>query len=350
MKLTSFFIAAAFGAATVGAWAYANRPASEPAWPSRVQGFAFSPYHNDQDPSHGDFPRLDQIEADLALLAGKTESVRTYSTSGTLQAVPQLAAKHDIKVTIGAWINANRTDNEGELGRAIKLAREQRNVRRVMIGNEVVLRGDVSVGTLIEYLERARKQIKQPVGTAEPWHVWLHHPELAEHVDFISIHLLPYWEGVDVDRAVQYSVDRFREVQKAFPDKPIVIGEVGWPSNGRTRESAVASASNEALFLRRFLERAQKEKYDYYLMEAFDQPWKGEQEGAVGAYWGVYDGTRQAKFEFIEPIVRIQQWQTARRDFGGARIDWCSPCFFVQQPNARLRVGAACWLVVVYAT
>ncbi|HEU4529562.1 MAG TPA: hypothetical protein VFR59_00205, partial [Steroidobacteraceae bacterium] len=196
MKLKSIAIAAAFGAVTVGAWAYANRPASEPAWPSRVQGFAFSPYPEEQDPSRGDFPSLAQIESDLALLAGKTHRVRTYSTAGSLEAVPQLARKHGIDVTVGAWINSNLVDNEAELARATKLAKEQRNVVRVLVGNEVVLRNDVPVATLISYLDRTRARVSQPVGTAEPWHVWLKHPELAEHVDFISIHLLPYWEGI----------------------------------------------------------------------------------------------------------------------------------------------------------
>ncbi len=81
-------------------------------------------------------------------------------------------------------------------------------------------------------------------------------PELADHVDYLAIHVLPYWEGVDVEHAVDFTVLTMREVAAAFPGKPIVITEVGWPSNGRTREGAVASPSNEALFLRRFLARA----------------------------------------------------------------------------------------------
>ena len=64
------------------------------------------------------------------------------------------------------------------------------------------------------------------------------------------------------------------------------------------------------MFLRRFLQRARDEGYIYYLMEAFDQPWKARYEGAVGAYWGVYDVDREPKFAFVEPIVRIPQWQT----------------------------------------
>jgi hypothetical protein len=88
----------------------------------------------------------------------------------------------------------------------------------------------------------------------------------------------------------------------------VIIGEIGWPSEGRNRAGAVASVSNEALFLRRFLARAEKEGVRYYIMEAFDQPWKARDEGAVGSYWGIYDVDRHPKFEFTAPIVRIPEW------------------------------------------
>jgi cellulose synthase/poly-beta-1,6-N-acetylglucosamine synthase-like glycosyltransferase len=43
-------------------------------------------------------------------------------------------------------------------------------------------------------------------------------------------------------------------------------------------------------------------------MEAFDQPWKREFEGDVGAYWGVYDAARHAKFPFAGPIYPLPHW------------------------------------------
>ena len=123
------------------------------------------------------------------------------------------------------------------------------------------------------------------------------------------MHLLPYWEGVSVDTAVDYSFAQFRRLQKAFPGKPVMVAEIGWPSRGRTREYAVASDSNEALFLRRFLKRAEKEQIVYYVMEAFDQPWKAYQEGAVGSYWGVYDVEPQCRSSTSRPaIVRVPEW------------------------------------------
>ncbi|HYL03141.1 MAG TPA: glycosyltransferase, partial [Steroidobacteraceae bacterium] len=306
--IPSLLIAAVFATLTFAVWAYLNRPTREPPWPARIQGFAFSPFRAHEDPNHLQLPTDAEIDADLTLLEGKVKAVRTYSVGGTLADVPALAERHGINVAVGAWIDDHREQNERELETVIDLARTHINVVRVLIGNEVVLRGDLPVGELEHYLDRARDAIGQPVSTAEPWHVWLAHPELAQHVDFIGVHLLPYWEGVPVDSAVDYSFAQLKRLQLTFPRMPIVIAEIGWPSRGRTRESAVASEANEALFLRRFLARAAREQTIYYVMEAFDQPWKAYLEGAVGSYWGVYDVNRKPKFEFTAPIVRVPEW------------------------------------------
>src|SRR6266446_5013784 len=306
--IPSLLIAALFATLTFAVWAYLNRPTREPPWPARIQGFAFSPFRAGEDPNRLQMPTDAEIDADLTLLGGRVNAVRTYSVEKTLADVPELAERHDLNVALGAWIDGHRDLNEQQLQTAVALANTHINVVRVLIGNEVVLRGDLPVAELEAYLDRARAAIEQPVSTAEPWHVWLAHPELAQHVDFIGVHLLPYWEGVAVDAAVGYSLTQLKRLQQMFPHKPIVIAEIGWPSRGRTRESAVASDANEALFLRRFLHRAEQEQIVYYVMEAFDQPWKAYLEGAVGSYWGVYDVNRHPKFAFTAPIVRVPEW------------------------------------------
>ncbi|HSW34146.1 MAG TPA: glycosyltransferase, partial [Steroidobacteraceae bacterium] len=313
-----------------------------------IQGFSFQPFQKDQDAIDRDEPTAEQIDSDLKLLAGKTNSVRTYSTLGTLGEIPRLAARHDIKVAVGAWLDTDRERNALEVENAIELAREHDNVVRLIIGNEVVLRGDLAVDEIAAHLDRVRAVARQPVSTAEPWHVWIEHPELAEHVDYIAVHMLPYWEGVEVESAVGYVTDKMRRLEEAFPGKPIVIGEVGWPSDGRTRESAVASTSNQALFLRRFLNHARQQGYVYYVMEAFDQPWKERSEGQVGAYWGVYDADRQQKFEFSAPIVRVPNWQVlaASSVITAAILLWL---FYFHSRTLRKR-GRSFLAIVVYAT
>jgi exo-beta-1,3-glucanase (GH17 family)/cellulose synthase/poly-beta-1,6-N-acetylglucosamine synthase-like glycosyltransferase len=307
-SIPSLLILALFATLTFAVWAFLNRPTREPPWPARIQGFAFSPFRANEDPTHGQMPTDEEIDADLALLEGHVNAVRTYSVERTLADVPELAEKHDLNVALGVWLDSHLDKNEQQLQTAIDLADNHQNVVRVIIGNEVLLRGDLPIDQLEAYLDRARTAIGPPVGTAETWATWLAHPDLAQHVDFIGVHLLPYWEGVDVDHAVDYSLAQLKRLQKAYPHKPIVVAEIGWPSRGRTRESAVASDANEALFLRRFLHRAEKDEILYYVMEAFDQPWKAYMEGAVGSYWGVYDVNRRPKFEFTAPIVRVPEW------------------------------------------
>ena len=310
MRASSIVVAAVFAALTFALWAWLNRPSPEPPWPDHVQGMAFSPFGSGQDPVPQVLPTPEQLDADLRLLAGKVTAVRTYSALKSLGQIPDIAARHQLKVAQGAWVDRQLATNELEIAAAIDLANHHANVIRLVIGNEVILRNDLSVAELSRQLDRVRAAVEQPVSTAEPWDVWLKNPQLVEHVDYIAVHLLPYWEGIPVDQAIDYLAMRVAELERAYPDKQVVIAEVGWPSAGRTRDGAVASTSNEAMFLRRFLQRARDEGYIYYIMEAFDQPWKARYEGAVGAYWGVYNVDREPKFAFVAPIVRIPQWQT----------------------------------------
>ncbi len=303
-------ITTAVAALTVLLWALLNRPQLEEPWPTQIQGFSFSPMRMGDDPAQQRFPSIEDIDADLALLSGDAHAIRTYSVDGTLAQIPRLAQAHDLNVALGAWIDGRLEHNEEEIRKVIALAQEnQRTVVRVFVGNEVLLHELMSFDQLTAYLDRVRKELQVPVSVAEPWHIWLKYPKLVEHVDFIGVHLLPYWEGLPVDDAVDYAAKRYREVEQAYPEKPIVIGEVGWPSNGRKRQGAVASPANEARFLRRFLHLAEQNDWTYYVMEAFDQPWKGKIEGAVGAYWGVYDAERQPKFSFTQPILNIPHWR-----------------------------------------
>ncbi|MDH4318257.1 MAG: glycosyltransferase, partial [Desulfobulbaceae bacterium] len=310
MNRSNILIAIAIAIIFFSFWALLNRPELEPPWPERIQGFSFSPYRNKQSAIDNIMPSVAEIDADLKLLAGKVHAVRSYSVAGSLAEIPRLASGHGLNVTLGAWLTADHKKNEVEIKELIRIAKENyRNVVRVIVGNEAILRGDLNETQIVGYLDRVRNSLDVPVSTAEPWHIWIKYPKIVDHVDYIATHMLPYWEGVHLDRAVDYVIDHVNILKTTFPDKPVVIAEVGWPSNGRTRHSAVASAANEAIFLRRFLDKAEQEKYVYYIMEAFDQPWKAVNEGAVGSYWGVYNVERVLKFPLTTPIIKIPEWR-----------------------------------------
>lgn len=309
MNRSSTVIAISVAILTISIWGYLNHPEDEPPWPQRIQGFSFDPRRIDKDSMSRRYPTEEEIDADLALLAGTTHAIRSYMVDGVHAKIPELARAHGINVALGAWLDNDLKWNEEELERFLKVLGKARNVVRAIVGNEALLRNDFPVQIMIDYLDRVRKETDIPVSTAEPWHVWLKHPELVEHVDYIAVHMLPFWEGVPMEASVNYVIRRMDELKECYPDKPIVISEVGWPSNGRTRKTAIASPANQGTFLRRFLKRAEEKDYIYYVMEAFDQPWKRISEGGVGAYWGVYDYERRPKFPFTEPIVPIPRWK-----------------------------------------
>ena len=310
MTRSSIIITFLMGCLAILLWMIVNTPDIEPPWPKTVQGFSFQPFHDDQSAEKNEFPTEKQIDSDLALLATTANTVRTYSVAGTLGSIPALAGKHGLNVALGAWISNIPEANEKEITNLIRVYKENhQNIIRVIVGNETLFRTEQTAQEMIAHIERVKKSVWAPISTAEPYHIWLQNPELVKHVDYIAVHLLPYWVGVPIENAVDYVVNLHTELQNTYPDKPIVISEVGWPSNGRTQQGAVASLTNQAKFLRRFLTVAEEKGYSYYLMEAFDQRWKEAIEGEAGSHWGVFDTNRQAKFEFTEPVVRIPQWQ-----------------------------------------
>ncbi|MDX1669712.1 MAG: glycosyl hydrolase family 17 protein, partial [Limnobacter sp.] len=294
----------------LGGYGYFNQPQSEPAWPEVIPGFAFSPYEPGKNPFDRTFPSPESIESDLKLLSGKTHAIRTYTVEDVFGRIPELAEPFDINVALGAWLSPDDEANQPEVARLIEVANNHpQNVIRLIVGNETLLRKDLEVEQLSGYLDEVRKKTSVPVSTAEPWHVWIDHPELAEHVDYLAVHMLPFWEGMSVDQAVEFIANKYELLRFSFPDKPIVIAEVGWPSHGRSIRDAAASKANQATFLRRFLHHAEQEDYVYYVMEAFDQPWKSQLEGSIGGHWGVWDVQREQKFEMNSPIIAIPQWQ-----------------------------------------
>ncbi len=276
-------------------WALSALPLVPPVSGPGVKGYAYSPSRVVFEAERGPVASAATIESDLALLAGQTDTLRTYSVAAGLAQVPRLAHARGLRVTLGAWLSGDRSADRVERARLVALAEVSPNVNRLVVGNESLLRQRVTLAELVGHLDAVRATTDLPVTTAEPWHVWLQFPELAEHVDLMTVHMLPYWEGVPVSEAVDYLFQRLRQVRERFPGKDVLIGEVGWPSRGPSRGGAIASPRNQTLFVRQFLVEAERRGVEYFLMEAFDQPWKISIEGEVGAYWGLFDTDRQPR-------------------------------------------------------
>jgi exo-beta-1,3-glucanase (GH17 family)/cellulose synthase/poly-beta-1,6-N-acetylglucosamine synthase-like glycosyltransferase len=292
----------------LGLWGEANRPVAVPSFRGSINGFAFSPFQRGQSPENGDMPTDAQIRTDLERVADSAGRVRTYTVAGNFADIPKLAEGLPLRVTLGAWLDRHPDTNEAELQRLIATTNASRNVERVLVGNEALLRTDLTMDQMIADIREVKAGVHVPVSTAEPWHVWLAHPELAREVDFITIHLLPYWEGLPVDDALRFTMEKLDAVRAAYPGKPVVIGEVGWPSNGVQIGAAQASRVNQALFLRRFFREARARGLDYFVMEAFDQPWKTSFEGRAAGYWGMLDLDRRPKWAMVGPVEETPSW------------------------------------------
>jgi exo-beta-1,3-glucanase (GH17 family)/cellulose synthase/poly-beta-1,6-N-acetylglucosamine synthase-like glycosyltransferase len=312
MKKTTFSMVALalLVAANLMIWAFMNQPDKIQSWSGSMMGVTFNPMREHHNPEKSLFPTVEEINEDLSLLEGKVHAVRTYSVLNGLDRVPELAAQHNLNVAVGAWIGSDLEANQKEIDTLIGISRtDNKNIVRTLVGNESIMRQEVTVDELIGYLRQVRQHTWRPVSTSETWDIWLANPELADEVDFIATHILPYWEGIPAEQALDYVFERYYALRAAFPNKPIIITEVGWPSDGQPIRQSEANTANQARFLRNFLNRARKEKIIYYVIEAFDQPWKQSIEGSSGAYWGLFTSDRQAKFSMQDDVFELPDWK-----------------------------------------
>jgi exo-beta-1,3-glucanase (GH17 family) len=295
-------------------WWSVGRPVALPDAPStRIACVSYAPFRNaGETPLDANaFISPERIEQDLRVLSQRFDCVRTYSQGQGLSAVPEIAARHGMKVLLGIWLGGDRQANTRQIQLGIVTARRYPQVLRgVIVGNEVLLRGDLSSQELAGYLRTVRSAVSVPVTYADVWEFWLRHPELANSVDYLTIHILPYWEDTPVSsqRAVQHVATVYATVQKAFPGRRVMIGETGWPSAGRPRQAASAGVVNEARYLREFLRYAATVNMPYNVIEAFDQPWKRAQEGTAGGYWGIFDAHARPKFAMQGPVTEEPRW------------------------------------------
>ena len=281
---------------------------------AKLQCVSYAPFRDTQTPLvRTTQVAPEQIAQDLAQLAKISDCVRTYSIENGLDQVPGLAAKVGLKVIQGIWLGSNRLKNLAQISTVVRLTKEYPGViTAVVVGNEVLLRGEMTTSDLAATIRSVKSQVTVPITYADVWEYWLRNREVYEAVDFVTIHILPYWEDFPI--RAKYAAAHVNAIRKrmavAFPGKEILIGETGWPSEGRMREGALPSRTNQARVVSEILGLAKQENFRVNLIEAYDQPWKRQLEGTVGGYWGLIDSVQRAvKYPPGEAISNYPFWK-----------------------------------------
>ena len=265
---------------------------------AKLQCVSYAPFRDGQTPHDPDLTvSPEQIAQDLSALAEITKCIRTYSIDNGLDKVPELASRVGLKVLLGVWIGRDRAKNVVLIDTAVSLTKDHPGViTAIIVGSEVLLRGEMIVSDLRELIRSVKPRVAVPVTYADVWEFWLRYREVGADVDFVTVHFLPYWEDVPprAEDAAAHVDGVRKQVAAAFPGKEILIGETGWPSEGRMRDAALPSRINQARFISEILEWARRDNYRVNLFEAYDEPWKRRWEGTVGGYWGLYDGSSRS--------------------------------------------------------
>jgi exo-beta-1,3-glucanase (GH17 family) len=343
---------AASALAITAVWAWLGVPVPMPQTPlhpgEKLYCLSYAPFHGKQTPlDPTTHVSAAQIDRDLGQLAGLTNCVRTYSTDYGLDQIAGIAARHGLKVIQGLWLSGKPEKNREQIETAVALAlRYPGTIRAVVVGNEVLLRGEMASSDLANTLRAVKARVPVPVTYADVWEYWLRNPQLAAAADFITIHILPYWEDFPIPaRQAAAHVEAIRRrVAGAFPGKDVLIGEVGWPSGGRMREGALPSPANQARVIQDVLALAARENFHVNVIEAFDQPWKRALEGTVGGHWGlISDGARKLKFVWGAAVSNhpLWRWQVA-----GGIIFTIVVVGAAFAGGRRRRPPSALWLVV----
>ncbi len=286
-----------------------NKLIEAPEWPTEINGFSYSPFRNGQNPLKNKFPTVEEIREDLRIISGFTKHIRIYSVEGTLRYIPELAGEFGLQVTLGIWISRDEDRNEREIALSINLANIIPSIVRVLVGNESLFRHDISEFQMLSYLRRVRSAVNVPVSTSGQWHIWTDFPELAEYVDFIAAHVLPFWENVPVADAPAFVIDKAHKLRSLFPQKPLLLSEIGWPSEGGSVRQTKSSQADQSAYLRFQVHELNKANFQYFVIEAFDQAWKKD-EGSEGPHWGVFNTQRTPKLVFSGAIPEPFRWQT----------------------------------------
>ena len=261
---------------------------------AKIHGICFSPYVEGQGPGTqiGDA----QIRERLAFIQPYVKWIRTFSCSEGNELIPAIARENGLNTMVGVWLDGNKDQNEIELANAIEIAKAG-HADILGVGNEVLLRGELSEDELIDYINRAKQGAPGvPVGYVDAYFEFEVHPRVTEACDVILANCYPFWEGCPAEHALLYMKEMYRRAVRAGNGKKVIVSETGWPNIGTPTDGAVPSFENAIKYLVDTFRWADEDGIEIFYFSSFDETWKVDAEGDVGAYWGIWDKDGNPKY------------------------------------------------------
>ena len=259
-----------------------------------IHGLCFSSYLEGQSP--GSLVSEAQIRRRIETIKPYTSWIRTFSCTDGIELVPKIAKENGLKVMAGAWLGDDKEKNEIEIDNLVKLVREG-NADLVAVGNEVLYREELTEQELLEYIERVKLLIPGvSVGYVDAYYEFVRRPAIAEACDVLFINCYPFWEGCHIDYSLVYMKNMYFSVLNAARGKRVVISETGWPNRGIAFEASEPSTDNALRYFINTQKWSLEENIEVMYFSSFDETWKIEKEGDVGAFWGLWDKDGNLKF------------------------------------------------------
>ncbi len=262
---------------------------------SRIHGICFSPYADGQGP--GCQISEDQIRDRMSVIEPSVRWVRSFSCTEGNELIGGVAHRFGLKALVGVWLDDDREQNELEIAAAIEVAKAG-HADILAVGNEVLLRGEMSEDELIDCIGRVKQAAPGvPVGYVDAYFKFVDHPRVTEACDVILANCYPFWEGCAADYALLYMKEMYRRAVRAAGDKPVIISETGWPNVGTPTGAAIPSRDNAIRYFLNTYQWAEEEGIEVFYFSSFDEDWKVDDEGDVGAYWGLWDKNGCLKYQ-----------------------------------------------------
>lgn len=261
---------------------------------SGIHGISYSPYIDGQSP--GTEISETQIRERMNIIKPYVSWIRSFSCTEGNQATPRIAHENGLKVMVGVGIGEDREENEIELANGIELAKAG-HVDILAIGNEVLLRGDLSEDEMLDYIQRAKEAVPDvPVGYVDAYFLFENHPRITDACDVLLINCYPFWEGCPAEYSLLYMKEMYRRAQRVANGKKVIISETGWPTVGTPYGAAIPGPENALKYFINTYQWAEEEGIEIFYFSSFDESWKTGDEGDVGAYWGLWDKDGNLKY------------------------------------------------------